>query len=350
MSRMLVIGSLAAADRTHVAFLKSLGAEIAEQGHHLLNGCRNELDKTVAMGAFERLQQQGENPSARMTSYVSETSQPVHTFGTILKSRCPNWESLASPGLEVPETIHQADAVIVIGGTHGTECAANWGRIAQKPLFPLTTFGGAAARIYDQELKDFASKYEHRLERAEYELLNQISTDVVKLSKDTVSLAARAITSRHVFVAMSFSGEPHFEDAFESIQQVCLEYQYQARRITDAEAIDRIVPEIIAGIKRSAFVIVDVSEEKPNVYYELGFAQGAGKRVIVTAFKGTTLPFDISDVSVIFWEGQKQLREKLKDRMQAIASTQGRVTFSGPPMPAMAPHAPPGVDSRRSTD
>jgi hypothetical protein len=78
---------------------------------------------------------------------------------------------------------------------------------------------------------------------------------------------------------------------------------------------------------------VDVSEEKPNVYYELGFAQGAGKRVIVTAFKGTTLPFDISDVSVIFWDGQKQLREKLKDRMQAIASTQGRLTLSGAPMP-----------------
>ena len=140
-----------------------------------------------------------------------------------------------------------------------------------------------------------------------------------------MSLAARAITSKHVFVAMSFANDPKFDDAFESIQAVCHDFHYKARRISNAEAIDRIVPEIISGIKKSAFVIVDVTEERPNVYYELGFAQGAGKRVIVTAMKGTTLPFDISDIAVIFWDGQKQLKDRLKERIEAIAVTQGRL-------------------------
>ena len=73
----------------------------------------------------------------------------------------------------------------------------------------------------------------------------------------------------------------------------------------------RIVPEIMMRIKRAAFVVVDVSDARPNVYDELGVAQGAGRKVVVPAFKGTELPFDISDVPVIFWEGQKQLRERL---------------------------------------
>jgi len=39
----------------------------------------------------------------------------------------------------------------------------------------------------------------------------------------------------------------------------------------------------------------------------------------VTARKGTTLPFDISDVPVIFWEGQENLKEQLRNRIGAIA-------------------------------
>jgi hypothetical protein len=324
MAKLLVIGSLQSAVQGRSAYLQWLGTEIVEQGHHLLSGCRNSLDRMVAEGANDWLKANGQDATGRITCYVTDGAEPVHSCGTLLRSRCPNWESLASPGLEVPETVQQADAVIIVGGTNGTECAANWARIAQKPLVPVATFGGSAAQIYDEELRSFTDKYGDRLDRADYELLNQIPSDSRKLARDTVALAARAITSKHVFVAMSFAHDPKFDDAYESIQTVCQEFHYKARRITDAEAIDRIVPEIISGIRKSAFVIVDVSEARPNVYYELGYAQGAGKRVIVTATKGTKLPFDVADIAVIFWEGQKQLKDKLREKIETIASSQGR--------------------------
>jgi hypothetical protein len=323
MVRMLVIGSFGAGELKCAEFVRALGAEIADEGHQLLNGCRNELDCLVATAAFERLREKGLDPHTFITSYVGDAS-PAHSVGTVLASRCPNWETLASPGLEVPETIQQTDVVIVVGGTHGTECAVNWARIAHKPIVPVSTFGGSAERIYDRELREFEEKYADRVDRAEYELLNQISLDLKKLAKDTVSVAARAVTPRQVFVAMSFADDPKFDDAYESIQTVCESYGYRASRITNADAVDRIVPEILARIKRSAFAVVDVSEPRPNVYYELGIAQGAGKRVVVTACKGTELPFDISDIPVIFWEGQKQLKERLRGRIETIASSQGR--------------------------
>lgn len=241
MAKMLVIGSLELADETRSTFLKSLGAEIADQGHHLLNGCRNDLDRIVAEGAFERLTERGWDPMALITCYVADASPRAHKRGTILNSRCPSWKSLASPGLEVPETVQLTDVVIVIGGTEGTECAANWARIARKPIVPVTTFGGSAARIYGEELREFAAKYADRLDRSEYERLNQIQSDVRKLAKDIVVLAAKAITSRHVFVAMSFANDPKFDDAYESIQVVCGELHYNAQRITNADAIDRLV-------------------------------------------------------------------------------------------------------------
>ncbi len=318
---MLVIGSFTPGDQQCAAFVTELGRQLAESGHQLLNGCRNELDRLVATSAGERLLAKGEKPSDHITSYLRGT-EPAHQIGTILASRCPNWESLASPDLLVPETIQHCDVVIIVGGTDGTECAANWARIAHKPMAPVAAFGGAASRIYELELKHFDEKYSDRLDRTAYELLNQIPSDVSRLAADAVRVAQCAITPRQVFIAMSFAQDPRFDDAYESMQTVCGEFGLEGSRITNADAIDRIVPEILLRIRRAAFVIVDVTEARPNVYYELGIAQGSGKRVIVTACKGTELPFDISDIPVIFWESQRQLKERLRDRIELMSMRQ----------------------------
>jgi hypothetical protein len=226
MLKLLVIGSLKSSDPKCQELLEHLAIEIADQGHHLINGCRNEVDKIMAQSVYERLIQKGIDPNKRITCYVSPNTQPVHEFGTILKSRCSNWESLASTGLDVPETIQLADVVIVIGGTEGTKCAANWARITRKPLLPLTNFGGSAAEIFEEELKDFEIRYSDRIDKSEYEILNQISSDLTKIAKDAIALAARMIISRNVFVIMSFSKNTNLIDAYESFETVCKEYEY----------------------------------------------------------------------------------------------------------------------------
>ncbi len=84
------------------------------------------------------------------------------------------------------------------------------------------------------------------------------------------------------------------------------------------------IKKIFERIKKAAFVIVDLTEAKPNVYYELGIAQGLGKPVIITVKKGTTLPFDVADIPTILWQGQKELKEKLRERISLIAPGHGR--------------------------
>jgi hypothetical protein len=325
MANFLVIGSLTSYDPKGCALLEQVAKEIADYGHNLINGCRNELDEIMARSVHERLVQKGIDPSKRITCYISPNTPPAHEFGTIIKSRCSNWESLASPGLDVPETIELADVIIIIGGTDGTKCAANWARIAQKPLLPLTNLGGSAEEIFQEELEKFDTRYSDRIEKSEYEVLNQFSSDWAKIAKDTISLGARMLTSRQVFVIMSFSeDDPKLEDAYESFETVCKDFQYECRRVDDASLTDRIVPEIFNSIRKAAFIIVDLSEHKPNVYYELGFAQGSGKECIITAYKGTELPFDVADIPTIFWEGQKQLKDRLREKLKMIAAVQGR--------------------------
>jgi len=84
------------------------------------------------------------------------------------------------------------------------------------------------------------------------------------------------------------------------------------------------MPELLQRLARCAFCIVDLSDEKANVYYELGYAEAAKRPVVVTAKKGTPLPFDVKDIPVLFWENQKSLKEQLRRRIDAIAAKQGR--------------------------
>lgn len=323
MLNILVIGSMEPGDTRCLEFLDCLAGEIVAHGHRFLNGARNQLDQELAKSIHKGLVDKGLDPHQYIVSYVSPDREPVHQYGKIFKSRVASWTSLATAGLDVPETIEQADVVLVINGREGTKSAANWARIARKPLLPLTNFGGAAKDIYDEELDQFELRNRTRLKKEEFENLNQYSNDPSGIAKDAMSLAVRAIISRDVFVIMSFDESEKWNDVYDSYKTVCDEFKFNCIKVDESNVLDRIIPEIFSGIERSAFVIADVSELRPNVFYELGYAHGLKKDIIVTAEAGTELPFDLADVPTIFWEGQKQLKDKLRDKIQHIAKRHG---------------------------
>lgn len=317
MAKILVIGSLDFSVPKHQDFVADLGREIVEQGHDLLNGCRNELDKRLAQSVYACLQERGlPTDSQRLISYAAADRQPFHNHGRILASQWADWSNLAHVRLFFPEPIQEADVVLIVGGHEGTLVAANWARFDNLPLLPVTVFGGAAKEIYAEELNEFDKRYVSRIEKSDYEALNQISSDTRKIAKDAVSLAARVVTSRQVFVIMSFSQRDDLEDAYASFQAVCSEYGYQCRRIDQTNAVERIIPEMFSRIEKAAFIIADLSEPKPNVYFELGFAQGIKKPVVITAYKDTPLPFDVKDIPVIFWSGQEKLKQQLREKIK----------------------------------
>ena len=121
---------------------------------------------------------------------------------------------------------------------------------------------------------------------------------------------------------MSFKRE--FRDVFASCKEVCGEFKFEAERTDESPSLERIVPRIETGIRNSAFVIADVSDLSPNIFYELGYAKGLGKQVIVTAKKGTQLPFDIGDIPTIFWEIQEDLKEGLRKCLPGVVDRYGR--------------------------
>ena len=106
--------------------------------------------------------------------------------------------------------------------------------------------------------------------------------------------------------------------------------EYRCERVTQENAGDRILPDILERIRRAGFTIVDLTDLRPNVFYEMGFADGLGKKVIVTAKEGTHLPFDVKDIPTIFWSGRTQLRNDLIKRIRAVVKP--AVPQAGPPI------------------
>ncbi|HEU4455857.1 MAG TPA: hypothetical protein VFR81_22520 [Longimicrobium sp.] len=309
-----------------IEFARMLGRQIIRQGHNLLNGCLTDLDRVVAEAAQEELKARsgGHDPKSRLRSYLLEGKQPVHECGSIMKSDHKDWD-IGGREPTPPEVVRYADAVVLLGGFFGTFQAANWARLSRKPLLPFASFGGTAKEVYRVEADRFDEAYAANVDRLEYdEVLKSISRNWEELAARTVALAEKIVTPRTVFVIMSFKDAPEYRDLYKSIGEVCEEFDYRARRVDESNLRKRIIPEIIRQVRESAFVIADVTEGKPNVYYELGYADGLGKEVILTAKKGTELPFDINDMPVVFWEGFSDFEEELRKHVGHIGSFQGR--------------------------
>lgn len=133
-----------------------------------------------------------------------------------------------------------------------------------------------------------------------------------------------------VFVVMPIQGDEaggqeeqrvfkEYDERFSAIEQVLRGVGCVAIRIDKEQPLDGMVERIKTEIKRSAFVIADLTDERQSCYYELGYADGLGTPVICMASQEsvlhpgtpTTVHFDIHR-RVLMFVNHKQLKSKLK--------------------------------------
>lgn len=293
-------------------FVQHLGAQIVQRKHTLLTGCRGSLDQAIAEAAFEHIKKMGLDPRKHLISYRIRNEERIHKLGRIQISRLSDWE-LTHADLNPPEQIAEADVAVFVAGSEGTFLAANWARIAEKPVLGVALFGGAGAKIFQRERNRFRQRYSQFIDAEDFDILSEDTENSAQLAEEVVKLCECVLTPNTVFTIMPFTEE--FRDVYASYRTICKEFSLSAERTDESESSERIIPRILDGIRHSAFVIADVTEISPNVFYEIGFAEGFGRPVIVTAKQGTILPFDLSDVPVLFWGSQEELKEKLKRRM-----------------------------------
>jgi len=323
MARILVAGGLYNEDsdprigKARHVFAGAIGREIVMRNHVLLGGCRTALDAAVAEAAAEAAKAQNLDPRRYVRSWVTTSTKPTHTEGEIIRSRMGDWRNVPR-GLVFPEPFQEADVVIIIGGWDGTHYAASWARLANKPIVPVAAFGLAAAEIFEDELSSFDRRYSNKIALDEYQCLNRLLSDfepktLEAFAKEVTALAERLVKPTEAFVIMSFAQTGDLKDAYNTFVRVCAKAGYRAFKVDEhLDSKQRIVPAIVSAIRRAAFVIADVTDPRPNVYYELGFANALAKDVVLTAREKTTLPFDVFDVPTLYWDCQETLEKRLE--------------------------------------
>jgi len=117
------------------------------------------------------------------------------------------------------------------------------------------------------------------------------------------------IDPKLVLVICAF--RPETDTAFEAIHAAAKHHGLEARRVKDEVGDYRITERLIQMIRRAKLLVADLTYERPNVYFELGYARGIRKTVVTTVRKGTQIHFDVKDWTYLEYDDTRNLERAL---------------------------------------
>jgi len=128
-----------------------------------------------------------------------------------------------------------------------------------------------------------------------------------------------------VFTVMQFSDQ--YDELYnEVIKPTSEDFNLECIRADDMYTNGLIIEDISRSIREAYIVIADVTPDNPNVYYEVGYAHGIGKPVILLCDrKREKLPFDVSGMRTIFYDnsiaGKSVVEERLRKHLENITKS-----------------------------
>jgi hypothetical protein len=119
---------------------------------------------------------------------------------------------------------------------------------------------------------------------------------------------------------MPFRGEDS-DEIFSAIKAGCSRIYLKAKRADENAGSGLIIDEIMELIDDAEFIVCDLTGERPNVYYELGYAHGAEnepQRILLIAKEGTKLHFDIAPLRAEFYKSAEDLQTIVTNKLKAM--------------------------------
>jgi hypothetical protein len=120
--------------------------------------------------------------------------------------------------------------------------------------------------------------------------------------------------SKLVFVICSFSSD--MEPIYEGIKEAAHAVGLDAKRVKDVIGDYQISNQIMSMIAKARLIVADLTHERPNVYFELGYARGIGKTIVTCAREGTDIHFDVKDWTYIPYSDSRILERELVNRFR----------------------------------
>src|SRR6187399_1948531 len=128
---------------------------------------------------------------------------------------------------------------------------------------------------------------------------------------------------KKVFMVMPFSNTVA-KDAYNlSIKKICERHYLEIRRADDIFSTNPVYEDIVKEIKDASIVIVDITDNNPNVFYELGMAHTLKRNqtIIITQGEFNKTPFDIAHFRIIKYENTIVGKENLEHQLDLTLKT-----------------------------
>lgn len=134
------------------------------------------------------------------------------------------------------------------------------------------------------------------------------------------------------FVIQPFDGGKFDKRFFDTYKPAIEECGVEAYRVDMDTSSVIPIEDIDNGIKNSVLCLVDITEDNPNVWFELGLAIAYLKNVILicSAERTTKFPFDVQHRKIIKYANDsasdyEKLKQQIKERIKIALSQTDRI-------------------------
>jgi len=116
------------------------------------------------------------------------------------------------------------------------------------------------------------------------------------------------------FILMPF-GEP-FDTIYKNHIKPTIEKKFRITRADDIFKSSEVMEDIWEHINKAKFLIADLTERNPNVFYELGIAHTVGKEPLLIAQDKNDIRFDLKHRRYFIYTDDKEGLEKLETDLE----------------------------------
>ena len=271
-------------------------------------------------------------------------SSPVKPIITVVKQnfmeslpsqRYDLWKSLLDKGAVQIEFVEEGwssgavrrirmsefgDLLIILSGGEGVEHLAEEYNRHYKPIIPLDLKlgsskgdgGGGAVKLFSKMLQSYSSFMNIKNQASAGELFLSLKTNngitPVDTVTDGVARLIHNITPPNAFyvrlLATEAEGYGEVENYFRTIVDPLMkQHGFSIKEMGAGESSYAWMNvEIFESLHKAAIVVVDLTGLRSNCFMELGYALGRPSKVMLTAKRGTKLPFDMEMYECLFWD------------------------------------------------
>ncbi len=125
---------------------------------------------------------------------------------------------------------------------------------------------------------------------------------------------------RTAFVMMWIDpNRPGLKEVYATYKAAFAKHRIKAIRADDIRHGESVTSVVLEYIRKSDYLVADLSGERPNVYYEIGYAHALGRRPLLFKQEGTRIHFDIAGYKVLQYRTPGGLHRSLDTELAELA-------------------------------